>query len=1360
MSINLEKENAAEKLQEKGLEISEFDNKMTILYKIADCYIEPTAHFVIYGTLETGFTYLHLTQVVYSYLVAGKPLVECYQEILSIFVNIIPMDIAMTCREAAKITETDFFDQEETIGTDLNSIIKGINQMFKDINSKQEQDLIVFSSNKGDTYSLTAYYGRWIKEKKERQKLEALELDRINDIQGELTDIEPVDINVIIINTFTYRFRTILLKTGLAPRSEDGMTVFQEAKISEDVPYIQFDSSDGKNYYWMYDLSARSSELSPELFQPYLKESQPINSITFLLNMQEEADGKSQSKTNFIRCVIRLEDGSLKVKIPGDEENYDKCRRLIESAFPNLRIGDAEQIHLVGYFTVPNIIITEASYYYMLSMDSLSREYLYLKEGTGSWADKTQQNIHYKDSLEAEDNSSSVIISFDSYVPGESNDVIIEGLSAIGSESANVPGTIKFVIKADSRAASDKFIKIFGRLLAKYSEERTEIEKKIRSVIQTKKAPTLAGDNTQSKKTKKKDKTSTDVARSKLANLRRRTPDGYFDSKYSISCQCGFQPLVIQRDEVEDWRQYTFIKNGKSYPRKTAPYPPIELKEGERIEDLDPYDKRVEYWIVCPRNNHPYPAYKPNHKIAPSYDKRKFVPCCGKKDTLSSGENREEKVTTKVGKHQLTTLSLLDQPERIGSLGKVITQLMQSEASESDRKDEDEEEESEEEFKRFGIDIGVNSLILCVLKATRGRPAGKKNSFERKYNLAVNSSERNSCARLVRRKMPKRVNISAFRQELYDLSDGDIKAEIKGEGYFDSARLYRGLEEMFNVNIFVFRAHVDKSKLSKEDDFVMEIPRSKLIHIRPFRGDRESVLIFKHYGSKIDKSPFPHCELIVAYNARDKKYRYLFGEDITGICYKALMKTRTTLVWSLPEGAPAPYTAEDIVTRRNPFSVVNWAAVFDQLNPIGQQVDSYGKARALTLEVSADVRMTIFIPPSQPFNLEIIDDISQISEKLVLQIFGAPSGISANGLWYPGIDFRYCLFIPTDQVLDPDFQNPTSTRKTLRQSPKIWEYNPVDPQKTNLDHYRVNYDTRKRKLSPKLPAEPFDFQPQKGVFPIVKMRTIARNMFYLVQLTEWLFALRSDKAQTFSKWWPIWTKTYIMSMTKVNSEVILPAHLPKCASTEEGFSYLSENWPVFFRQNREGHWKIFMYQSLHDQLFKYLNKDAAKLQHREPALLLRGTHTWDSDFKPGDSNSYFFSGAKSALTWIDYQTNRDTTTFISNKAVAPAIAQEISKFPYLYKDSHTTKIFIIQNVKGGGLSRVINVCHIWATTAQNKGFLTDKYELGDFPPYVVYTISSAEDMIQVRDNSDGDLNYYHVVQYSGEERYAAMLPLV
>jgi len=81
---------------------------------------------------------------------------------------------------------------------------------------------------------------------------------------------------------------------------------------------------------------------------------------------------------------------------------------------------------------------------------------------------------------------------------------------------------------------------------------------------------------------------------------------------------------------------------------------------------------------------------------------------------------------------------------------------------------------------------------------------------------------------------------SVMAQELFDLTDKEIKSAFLNDEYFDPSLFYRALEEYFNVNVYVLRP--PEKEVTSWPSIV--VPRHRGIHTRRF-VDRECIIVWQ-----------------------------------------------------------------------------------------------------------------------------------------------------------------------------------------------------------------------------------------------------------------------------------------------------------------------------------------------------------------------------------------------------------------------------------------------------------------------------------------------------------------------------------
>jgi len=1320
-------------LVSKDIDIYEdFDNFNTIRFKISNLLKEkiPIEFISIEGNSIDDYTYSTIQVICASKFNPENKkvtLTDEYSNIMEQFPDTEYFDIAFVYKSVMdKYSENKIKylnDTNDNLTTPENILI-AINNMFIDINPENPLSF-------KNIEELKKSYEIWVSNNKIKIQQQEENYSKLIEDQEELAKIKLLKYSEFILETSVYNVPCKIKNldgTSYIGSIEDGIEIFKHAVVNSTIPYIRYVDNKGESKFWIYNKDPNIN------FDNYTKTKIKSN-INYIILWYNIGNGK------YIECDYYIDKGKINFEIPNKNNFLIKIIDAIQEALPLLVLDEPSQIRIQGYFDVEDISIDSLSYYYTLRTESLHRTYLYMEETTNAWADNSNINILYKNSKKSKDESdttASIKISFDNLSDHKNDDIINdEDQKEKGKNKLRV-----YVKKAESESELEKFLLIFCRLLNKYKQDKEDNLKRLKSII-----PDNVKDNTKSKKSNIKINIE-----KKIDNLRKKAPELYDDMGRKV--QLPKQPLIISADEVEEWRQYGIDnvkdkKKSNTNLRNVMPFPPLKPNSKnvyENILTIDPYDERVKYWFVCPNDKYPNP-----YLIENDSSEYPYIPCCGKKDTLSDAHRSKGEVNnyfkyhdpkevkvqkpSKTGTYHIMTSKILKSSpsNQTGEFGKNLSQLLSLY-----------NKESNEYFKRYGIIIGTNSLIHCVLTAIK----------DKKYIDLKKDTDKEKYAQNVRTYIAENINPNIFKQELYDYSNDEIISEILNNNIdFSPEKFYRGLEELFNINIFVFNPGTTKNKNIDSDDeetLFLEIPRNKLIHIRYLREKLPTVIIYRHWGSDTDKMKFPHCELIISETETEEEknkilnnYKFIFNSQMTKLLYSTLEESVPNYLWTINS---------KITTRINPFSKIDWQNLFLMYPIIGQQIDSYGKMRCIALQIKKNVVINLFIPPSQPLNVDIIEKVNLVEEELAISLLGYPSGIDKNGLWFAAIDFVHCIYVPTIVSETIVFNN--KEIKTNKYSLKIKSGD-------------------KRKITDNLPEEPiFNLQEDTIKKSLDIINLSKRNIYYLIQIIRWLLYLKYKiekyKDKSFDYWWD---KFFIID-DKVsnipNNEYLLTTKLPDVETITQAIQEFSEYWPTFFIDK-----KVHLYTNLYNKLYFFFKKENEYMSSLAPLLTikyLKDLYINENDFmkKSIYDNEFniqklkdcrIFLNTQQFEIWLNtFQKPNNNLSLIFNKADSSHITNSI---PYIYKDLTTGKIFIIQNVQGGEFNKVINLCIHWEKEQVNLGFKTISYkdEIKDIP-YVIYSISKSSSLILIDDHSNNDLNYYYIIRYNTDDRYAAMLPIL
>ena len=375
-----------------------------------------------------------------------------------------------------------------------------------------------------------------------------------------------------------------------------------------------------------------------------------------------------------------------------------------------------------------------------------------------------------------------------------------------------------------------------------------------------------------------KPKKARSTADTKVNRLRLKAPD-IFVKRYARKCQCPLQPIIIKHDEVNDWRAKTFIDAGRERERQVMAFPPPPGTSPTSTALLKDPNYVAQHWIVCPDDQFAYPTVKRNTDLS-NASKYPFIPCCAKTDMLSNTnshyytfyqiQNHPGQVppprTTSKASYKMRTMKILPWGRR-GDIPQRLVELLQTHTGNKD-----------EEWVRCGVGYSSSnsSFLRCVLMAKNNGYEAKDPNHSR--DLEVERERYVIDQRII---IAQSIPAAVYRQEMYDLSDLEIIQKVKGNKSkedlnsieesenLDPYTMYRGVEEFYDVNIFVFNPsgplYPPPGPPSQEVPIgpIMEVPRCKMMHIRVRRVDRPSIIILKHHGAPTDAIKYPQCELIV-----------------------------------------------------------------------------------------------------------------------------------------------------------------------------------------------------------------------------------------------------------------------------------------------------------------------------------------------------------------------------------------------------------------------------------------------------------------------------------------------------------------
>ncbi|CAH6418655.1 Divergent VETF early transcription factor large subunit [uncultured virus] len=1446
---------------------SKFDNNVTATYKAAAILKLPVKYTY---TQEDGS--LHsIPSLVTARLREGKTIVEIYDEMGNVSPSLSAVEIAMLYTNMAMVEGV----KPEAILPYVNQFYTYLNKVAKDEaeeSNVQALELALFR----DVDDFESQHRVWSQKFQSLLEKDTRTLNTIYDVQDQLEKIEPIPYSGLEVLKTTMS-HSPTWKGGSAIDAEDGIEIFNQAVPSYFVPYIRYNNSTGKHYVRVYEGLPEDKDAPP--LQMTIKPATQTNKIdTIYLTVWSGTPGSTPSRESYVVVVYSLTEGTIKIPCPTN--NVKMMTERVQAALAAIDLGEGHEIKISGFFMIEQIDVIDSVLLYMILDLHIFYTYLYIDESINALAEKKRLQVHYRTFTGAQPNeeatgtgyirnAAAVSITFGAATTEAESDAItpIPGLVPAAPEvAAAAPAEASLlrinVLSAESQVVLKQFIEVFTRLMRYYADNKEAFERFIDYIVpgsipvKVQRASDLGGDlapvagggdgedEDEEEEAAPAKGGRKAVADSKIKNLKALAPE-VFVKKFARKCQCPLHPIIIKPDEVEAWQQHTFIDEGGVVKnRQVMPYPPPRTTS------------EVPRWfIVCPDDNKPYPTLKENRDLSNSKD-FPYVPCCAMSDSLTSqGSNyykfhqakdnpellAKPKETTKIN-YRMTTLKIL-QPGRAASIPKLLVDLLRSATAKPDSNEE-------EDFIRMGVPSSTSSLIHCVSLARQ----------DKEYMTLATNEEKEKYVQYRRQQMAGYLAPLLFKQELYDMSQDDIKQRLADPKVFlDPYLFYRGVEEFFQVNIFVFNPNGPLHPITGIHDPastgpVVEIPRCKICHIRVPRNERLSVLILKHWGAETNPLNYPQCELIISrgriavskelivketvagddalplpeleesdvapvlavvggggYGSApgvSSKATYIFDPTTSEILSTVVNASFHSYVWSFPRKAATDRTdkpASTLQIRDDPYSRIDWSTVFGEYKVVSQQVDGYGKLRVIGVSVpiqdqKENMIVSVCVPPSQPLNVPELKDITVVPEQLVHLLLGEPSGVTRVGLWYTALDYRWAVFVPAKIESTADSESPPP---------------PVQP-------------------SMSLTGPRADLRD-----PIKDIRYTKRLADILMQLINWCW--RNDRGNlTLEQWWDQWVVRDTSEAMKLNDRPIQPQRinrrLPKADSTLSALNALDPQrgvprsggsgesspllpgasgpdagpwWRPYFVGGREppsklptpaalplldgpvaaapaavvvaeaaapleeqkGYAGIHLYPKLYDMARAYFVREAhltdgLPLDNEmvAPATHLAGLYQWDTDFIQVPK-SIVFTEDEHLRAWLTMQLRRGAGSTSAGSLIHSILRKvSLSMYreaePFIYHDTDTGKMYLVQNVKGGEVSRALGATLNWYHRGINDGLMTAHVDIAlETVPHVIYGISRSETLVVVEDKSNKSLVYVQLLRYA-PDNYAAMLPIL
>jgi len=473
----------------------------------------------------------------------------------------------------------------------------------------------------------------------------------------------------------------------------------------------------------------------------------------------------------------------------------------------------------------------------------------------------------------------------------------------------------------------------------------------------------------------------------KLILLRLAEQDiiNYYLKIYSVSIINDFKilsaPSVSFKDDITRNKNYYDKEATKKFifskdPTTCSSHKPKLIENSEEYQRI--YFQRqimtlptidgstISYY--CQTNERSFPGLK--------FTNDQYQPCCYAKDNLNDPNStynywltdRDPKIKKGGRSTHINTLKIIEARGNTGELPSNLNGILSQGAG---------------NFKRMGVTFqdGNNSFLQAVYFAINRNFLNDDDLYRLRQHIASS------------------VRLEVAKQELYEYSLENIEKMILNPLiYFDPLLFYRLVEEYFKINLFFFSPEGFSKKQTSGD---LVFPNTYLV---PFKriDYKNTVLIYINPGTSYGSSNTFICELIIS--EIDNFHFSVFDDKIKEICLNLYYSKMKINNWEYVNGNLVSLTNLEISS-----NLVNDLFNFDnQIIPLSQNIDKYGKTRAINFKYLTD-NFTFLISPSAPYNLPSSDEIFYLDvNSFLINKFNNFVSITkinefiADGLWLKG----------------------------------------------------------------------------------------------------------------------------------------------------------------------------------------------------------------------------------------------------------------------------------------------------------------------------------------------------------------------
>jgi hypothetical protein len=692
----------------------------------------------------------------------------------------------------------------------------------------------------------------------------------------------------------------------------------------------------------------------------------------------------------------------IRLKKGGNEKRFLEDLQGIFPRLPLVKTGQeivrekGRLYYLLGKEPLDSYIFGD-----LVMNDPLFRQYLVIDESdTATKKKRSSLYIHFCGGSD----EMNVKVNLTVYRTRDKDDVHRKHGYKLGEYYLNV-----LVSDVKSASALNDFITIFGKLLRLYYQKVPALTKLYQDLLSPDPFPPEYQGRAVVAPGKKKGEPLSKIA------------PGVFVSGYPT--KCTHQPRVVSEEEALEAKRAGSV--AMQYPKTQ--------NEG--------FPRR---WYLCDQDSaYPYPGLRSNE--LQNSDIVPYLPCCfkikqdwgpeGKKGAHPKAYDNyfyDKPLAGRGGgvQQQLSKRDVFMRSGHYATLPPELDQMLDLVVHKPDWS-----------FVRSGVTDSRSSFLECILEALQTRPGGCSDTIAKileregvetqkaklKYEEAVSSKDKPAQARardaykktLAKERCKLLANIrkglatprgaASCSQEMYDYNQ-DEKLQVIGDQdlYFDPRLVLNLVERVYGCRIIIFSRVIpgygNSIKYQGSFHSAMVLPRHKQAYYRT-QKEVPTILIYERVGRGGEQRDYPRCELIAHWEPVEKKV--IFVHESGSVISKDMREMYERLRKSYTLNCPVPETI---------FSLDRLKEV--GLEPISQEIDSYGKCRAiiLTYKEQTGVLLTSPIQPmllprfagavTPRFSLEtveeILSEIKTINDATGLKRIQVPDRETFTGLQVSG----------------------------------------------------------------------------------------------------------------------------------------------------------------------------------------------------------------------------------------------------------------------------------------------------------------------------------------------------------------------